>query len=158
MGRRFFEHLERWEKRLQVFVVLLFSLLIILQMFMTKDPFRFYLSFAEQMEGIPLSNQDLAVTNPGQKEVGEVKIEICSYFILPRVVVYVNGREAASFQEREVLLPVQAGDEIVVDGTAYQYPITFQVSTVSKGVSWPPVNYQVTTDASRVSLGKVGIK
>ena len=57
MGRRFFERLERWEKKLQVFVVVLFSLLIVLQLLMTKEPIRFYLSFAEQMEGIPLSDQ-----------------------------------------------------------------------------------------------------
>ncbi|HHV35639.1 MAG TPA: hypothetical protein GXX59_08700 [Syntrophomonadaceae bacterium] len=158
MGRRFFKHLERWEKRLQVFVVVLFSLLVILQMFMTKDPLRLYLSFAEQMEGIPLANQDLAVTNLGQKEVGEVKIKIDSYFILSQVIVYVNGKETASFQEREILLPVKVGDEIMIDGTAYPYPITFKVSAVSRGVCWPPVNYRVTTDTSRVSLGKVRIK
>jgi hypothetical protein len=62
MGRHFFERLERWEKGLQVIVVLLFSLLVFFQMFMGKEPIRFYLSFAEQMEGVPLSSQDLAVT------------------------------------------------------------------------------------------------
>lgn len=155
MGRRFFERLERWEKKLQVFVVVLFSLLIVLQLLMTKEPIRFYLSFAEQMEGIPLSDQNLAVTNPGRQDVGTVKVKICSHFVLPQVVVYVNGQEAANFQEREVSLSVRPGDEIIIDGTAYPYPILFQVSETSKKVCWPQVNYQVTTDTSRVSLGKV---
>ncbi|HHY31170.1 MAG TPA: hypothetical protein GX520_10940 [Syntrophaceticus sp.] len=158
MGRHFFERLERWEKGLQVIVVLLFSLLVFFQMFMGKEPIRFYLSFAEQMEGVPLSSQDLAVTSLRQKEVGEVKLKIDSYFILPGAAVYINGKKAAGFQEREVLLPVKAGDEIVLDGTAYPYPITFQVSAVSQGVCWPPVNYRVTTDTSRASLGKVRIE
>jgi hypothetical protein len=122
MGRHFFERLERWEKGLQVIVVLLFSLLVFFQMFMGKEPIRFYLSFAEQMEGVPLSSQDLAVTSLRQKEVGEVKLKIDSYFILPGAAVYINGKKAAGFQEREVLLPVKAGDEIVLDGTAYPYP------------------------------------
>jgi hypothetical protein len=158
MGRHFFERLERWEKGLQVIVVLLFSLLVFFQMFMGKEPIRFYLSFAEQMEGVPLSSQDLAVTSLRQKEVGEVKLKIDSYFILPGAAVYINGKKAAGFQEREVLFPVKAGDEIVLDGSAYPYPITFQVSAVSQGVCWPPVNYRVRTDTSRVSLGKVRIE
>jgi hypothetical protein len=102
MGRRFFERLERWEKKLQVFVVVLFSLLIVLQLLMTKEPIRFYLSFAEQMEGIPLSDQSLKVANSSWQDVGSVKVKICSHFVLPQVVVYVNGQEAANFQEREV--------------------------------------------------------
>jgi hypothetical protein len=155
MGRRFFERLERWEKKLQVFVVVLFSLLIVLQLLMTKEPIRFYLSFAEQMEGIPLSDQSLKVANSSWQDVGSVKVKICSHFVLPQVVVYVNGQEAANFQEREVSLSVRAGDEIIIDGTAYPYPILFQVSETSKNVCWPQVNYQVTTDTSRVSLGKV---
>lgn len=157
MGKHFFQHLERWEKRLQVFIIILFSLLVILQTLMMKDPIRFYLSFAEQMEGIPLSNQ-MTLTSLSQKEVGKVKIKIQGYYNLSRAVVYINGKRAAIFQEQEVLLPVRVGDEIIIDGTAYSYPITFQVSEVSQGVCWPPVNYQVTTDTSRVSLGKVRIK
>ncbi len=158
MGRNFFERLEHWEKGLQIILALLFSLLVTLQMFMTNDPIRFYLSFAEQMEGVPWSEQSFAVTQPGQKAVGEVKIKLCSYFILPRVIVYVNGKETASFEEREILLSVRAGDEIIVDGTAYSYPLKYQVSSVSPGVCWPEINYQVTTNASRASLGKVQIE
>jgi hypothetical protein len=75
MGRRFFERLERWEKKLQVFVVVLFSLLIVLQLLMTKEPIRFYLSFAEQMEGIPLSDQSLKVANSSWQDVGSVKVK-----------------------------------------------------------------------------------
>ncbi|HBI27929.1 MAG TPA: hypothetical protein DDY25_09395, partial [Peptococcaceae bacterium] len=112
MGRRFIERLERWEKRLQVFVVLLFSLLIVVQLLMTKDPIRFYLSFAEQMEGIPVSEHNLAVTDPGRQEVGSVKVKICGHFVLPQAAIYVNGQKVADFQEREVLLSVRAGDEI----------------------------------------------
>ncbi len=155
MGREFFKRLERWEKRLQVFVVILFSLLVILQPFMSRDPLRFYMSFAEKMEGVPLSGHFSAVNNQDRGRVGYVKIEMQNYFILPRAVVSVNGEDAAAFEERDVLLTVEAGDEIVIDGTAYPYPITFQVSSVSEGVCWPPVNYQVSTDSSRVSLGKV---
>lgn len=156
MGRRFFEHLERWEKRLQVFVVLLFSLLIVVQLLMTKDPIRFYLSYAEQMERIPVSGHNLVVTDhPGRQGPGSVKVEICGYFALPQAAIYVNGEQAANFQEREVLLSVRPGDEIVIDGTVYSYPIVFQVSETSEQVCWPQVNHQVTTDASRVSLGQV---
>lgn len=158
MGRQFFKRLERWEQRLQIIVILLFSLLVVLQMFMAKDPLRFYLSFAEQMEGVPLYNQDMGVAKPGQEQNGEIKIKMHGYFVLPRVVILINGSEVASFQEREISLAVQAGDEITIDGTAYPYPITFQVSAVSQGVSWPPINYQVSTDNSRVSLGKVKMK
>ena len=155
MERRFIERLERWEKRLQVFVVLLFSLLIVVQLLMTKDPIRFYLSFAEQMEGIPVSEHNLAVTDPGRQEVGSVKVKICGHFVLPQAAIYVNGQKVADFQEREVLLSVRAGDEIIIDGTAYLCPIVFQVSETSNKVCWPQVNHQVTTDASRVSLGQV---
>lgn len=103
-----FERLERWEKSCK-FCCGSFSLLIVLQLLMTKEPIRFYLSFAEQMEGIPLSDQSLKVANSSWQDVGSVKVKICSHFVLPQVVVYVNGQEAANFQEREVSLSVRAG-------------------------------------------------
>jgi hypothetical protein len=155
MRRSIFDRMERWEKGLQIFLVILFSLMVILQVVMTKEPFRFYLSFAERMEGIPWPQGSSMVTQPAGEAVGEIKIELCNYFILPQAAVYVNGKKTAGFEEREVLLTVRPGDEIILDGTAYPYPLTFQVCAVSSGVSWPPINYQVTTDKSRVSLGKV---
>ena len=56
-----------------------------------------------------------------------------------------------------MLLTVRPGDEIIVDGTSYPYPLTFQVSAVSENLSWPPLHMQVTTDGSQVSLGKLKI-
>ncbi|MFY9141214.1 MAG: hypothetical protein WBJ83_01195 [Thermacetogeniaceae bacterium] len=155
--RRFFQRLEHWEKRLQLLLVILFSLLVILQVVMAREPFRFYLSFAERMEGIPWPQGSSMVTKFAGQAVGEVKIELCNYIIHTKAAVYINDKKAASFEDREVLLTVRPGDEIIVDGTAYPYPLTFQVSAVSENVSWPPLNQQVTTKGSQVSLGKVKI-
>lgn len=158
MGNNFFDRLEQWEKWLQVVLAVSFAFLVILQVFMTQDPLRFYLSFAERMEGVPWPGGEPAVTLPVQKRVGKVKIKLCSYFSFPGVVVLVNGREVAGFQDKEVTLHVRSGDEIMVDGSAYACRLIFQVTAVSRDVCWPPADYLVTTDASRVSLGKVRIE
>jgi len=153
--RRIFQALERWEKRLQLLLIILFSLMVVFQVVMMREPFRFYLSFAERMEGIPWPQGSSMVTQSAGQAVGEVRIELCNYIIHTKAAVYINDKKAASFEDREVLLTVRPGDEIIVDGTAYPYPLTFQVSAVSENVSWPPKRQQVTTDGSRVSLGKV---
>lgn len=158
MGIKFFGRLEQWEKGLQVILALFFAFLIIFQILMAREPFRFYLSFAERMEGIPWSEGEPAASFLSSEAVGEIKIKLCSYFLLPKAAVFINGREAARFQEQEVILRVRSGDELLIDGSAYDCPLIFQVTAVSSGVCWPPANYRVTTNASQVSLGKVQIE
>lgn len=155
MGRKFFDRLEQWEKGLQVILALSFAFLVILQVLMTQEPFRFYLSFAERMEGISWPEGEPATGLLPPETVGEVKIKLCSYFLLPKAAVFVDGKEVARFQEQEILLQVRSGDELLIDGSAYDCPLTFQVTAVSPEVCWPPANYRVTTNASRVSLGTV---
>jgi len=47
----FFQRLERWEKRLQLLLIVLFSLMVIFQVVMTREPFRFYLSLLRGWKG-----------------------------------------------------------------------------------------------------------
>jgi len=69
----FFQRLERWEKRLQLLLIVLFSLMVIFQVVMTREPFRFYLSFAERMEGVPWPQDSSMVTKFAGQAVGRGK-------------------------------------------------------------------------------------
>lgn len=158
MGKSIFDRLEQWEQKLKVILALFFSFLIVLQILLTQEPVRFYLSFAERLEGVPWPGGEAAVVFPLPSATGEVKIRLCSYFSFPQAVVLVNGREVADFRDGEVAVKVHSGDEIMIDGSAYDCQLAFQVTAVSRGVVWPPVDYRVTTDASQVSLGKVWIE
>lgn len=158
MGKSIFDRLEYWEQKLKVILALFFSFLIVLQILLTQEPVRFYLSFAERLEGVPWPGRESAAAFSLPTATGEVKIRVCSYFSLPRAVVLVNGREVADFQDGEVSLKVCSGDEIVIDGSTYDCQLVFQITAVSMGVLWPPVDYRVTTDASQVSLGRVWIE
>ncbi len=158
MPGSFFHKLEKWERRLQAFLIICFVGLVILQLMFTKEPFRFYLSFAERLEGVPWSEENLPAAVQAEERLGRIEIALTGYFSLPRAVVLVNGREAAKFTEREVWIKVKEGDEIQIDGSAYACPLNFQVVKCSPEVIWPLVNYHVTTNGSRVSMGKVELK
>lgn len=154
----FFSKLEKWEKGVQVILVICLVSLITLQLSFTQEPFRFYLSFAERLEGIPWEEEDFFAIVQGRKCLGSVKIVLCGYFILPRAVVLINGQPVARFTNHAVLIDVKNGDEIRIDGSAYSCPLTFRVEKVSPGVAWPMINYQVKTEGSVASLGKVEMK
>jgi len=154
----FFDRLERWEKSLHGFLLVCFLGLVTLQVLFTKEPFRFYLSFAERLEGVSWPVQELPAVGRAEERVGKIQITLVGYFSLPRAAVLINGRQVANFKEREIWVKVKEGDEIEIDGSAYACPLTFRVSQVSPAVISPRVNYRIGTAGTRVSLGEVRMK
>ncbi|NPV28602.1 MAG: hypothetical protein HPY58_02885 [Firmicutes bacterium] len=158
MPENFFDLLEKWERGLQGFLIICFLGLVTLQLMFTREPFRFYLSFAERLEGVAWPDKGLPALVQGEERLGKVQITAVGYFSLPRAAVLVNGRPVASFKERKVWVKVREGDEIQIDASAYVSPLAFRVSKVSPEVSWPRVNCLIETNGTRVSMGKVKLK
>lgn len=157
MRRDFFEILESCERRLQLFLALCFVCLIVVQLIYTQDPYRFYLSFAERLEGIAWQDHEFAAAGQRSGEQGRIKIT-SEDPVIPGVTVLANGRPVAEFTQRELWLQVTDGDEILIDGSSIAGSLTFTVTGVSPGVSWPTPRYQVTTNAGSVSLGRVRVE
>lgn len=157
MGRDFFDDVSGWEKGLHITLVLSFSLLLILQVISTVEPFRFYLNSTERFEGVawPPGNHSRA---SGSSRHSKIEVELLEHAASPRVFVLINGRPAAIFNKQRVLIGVQEGDEILIDGSKLGGPLTFRVKGLSSQVLWPPSDYLITTNSSRVSLGKVKMK
>ncbi len=158
MDARFFRSLERWGKKLQVVVIILLSTLVSLQIVMAEDSDRFYLTFAEQLEGVPDRSQYSVVQGLERNVVGEIKIEADTPFPLPEVAVCINGKQVANFQKEQVEISVRTGDDLAIDGTAYPYTILFRVKAVSEGICWPRAGCQIETCGDWSGMGKVRIE
>ncbi len=90
--------------------------------------------------------------------MGKIEIVLLEHVAFPEVFVLINGRPVANFNKQRVLIGIQEGDEILIDGSRHEGPLTFRVKELSSGVLWPPSDYLVTTCSSSVSLGKVKMK
>lgn len=145
--------LERWLIR---FVTVSLVALVVTQALMTQDPFRFYLSFAERLDGQKLeeSNQLQPVLAP-DKEMGSITLELTNFSAMEKAVILVNGQVVADFREKRVTIPVNSGDTLEVDGSFYQYPLAILIQDVSNNVGYPKENQVIKVEQSRVNLGRI---
>lgn len=153
MSRSWFSALEKMETILRVTVILALACFIILQTIAAQEPYHFYWSFADYLEGENVSVD--RSSNAGSE--GTLRIELEGRACLPLPEVKINGRTAISLNRQPVQIRVKEGDLVTIDGTVCDYDLVYRVIGVSPGVAWPPINYCVRTHASTVQLGKVKI-
>lgn len=156
---------EKIEKILMRIVIIGFVLIVIVQGFMTNDPIRLYLSWAERMEGQvlefpvagqndPLENEPIAVDSPQ----AVLTLSVDQFSSLPRAKVLVNDEERLAFDEREIQVPVMAGDIVEIDCTQYDFPIDFAIKKTSENLAYPEQGKVFTANKSIVMIGKVIVK
>lgn len=158
------------EKYIMRLIVISFLVLVLVQAMMTNDPMRFYLSWAERMEG---SNIEYPAANVNEsKKASDSKIEsenvespravfsivMEDYSSLPKADILINGKKIKSFDEDEILLEVMAGDIIEIDTRAYKFPINFKLIKASDNMAYPEEGTILTANQSIVMLGRVIVK
>lgn len=154
MQKELSDKLDDIEVFLKLFLIVFLISLILVQVLLTKEPYRSYLNLSERLEGITWS--DTTDSNFMQSvHTGKIMITSGCYFLLPDVKVLVNNRQVNKFICNSVVVSVKDGDEISIDASAYDCPLKFKVVDVSPEISWPPVNYQIITSGSVVRLGKI---
>lgn len=156
---------ERIEKILMRTIILGIILLVVVQGLMTNDPVRFYLSWAERMEG-----QTLELPAAGQQQIPEedltkaespqavMILSVSQFSSLPKAKVLINGEEKLVFNDREIEVACQGGDIIEIDCTEYDFPLEFTVKEASENLSYPPPGKIFTANNSIVLIGKIIVK
>lgn len=149
--QRILQFLTRAERVVLCSLLIILVLLVVIQGLLTYPQARLFLSsFTEAPEPLP------AVAIPGEgKEFGTLKIKVLGYQALRHAYVLVNNKRVTNFTNPEVQVIVRHQDQLAIDGSFYQRPLTFRVTGASREVLSPSVGQEVTTLGSRESLGKV---
>lgn len=139
---------------------------------MTRDDFRLYLSLGEKLEGqkleLPVSNNNESANNEQktpQTAASSVKspqavvvFSLEKFSSLPKAFILVNDRKVKEFAEKEITLELAAGDTIEIDATAYNFPVSFKVKSLSSNVAFPQINQVFQANQGIVMVGKVIVK
>ncbi|HNX28612.1 MAG TPA: hypothetical protein PKN87_04275 [Syntrophomonadaceae bacterium] len=157
--------LDKIEKIIIRVIVLGIVVLVVVQGVMVHEPARLYLSWAERMEGQILEypvagNQEDAENEPAAVKSPQavLKLTISQFSSLPRAKILINGQEQAAFDNREMEIPLMAGDIIEIDCTGYDFPVEFVIEATSENMAWPQQGKTYTANQSIVMIGKVIVK
>lgn len=146
--------------------------LVVVQGLMTRDDFRLYLSLGEKLEGqkleLPVANNsesaDTGQQTP-QTTASNVKspqavvsFSLEKFSSLPKAFILVNDRKVKEFAEKDVSLELSAGDTVEIDATAYNFPVSFKVKSLSPNVAYPQINQVFLANQGIVMVGKVIVK
>lgn len=163
--KKFFWRLERYLLRM---VVLGIVMVVVVQGLMTHEPFRFFLSWGERMEGqpipVPTAQPQAPAENAAQQELltvspqAQLVVALDQYSSLPKAAVLVNGQQVGNFNDKEYLLQVQAGDVIEIDASYYNFPISFTIASTSANLVFPQALQVYKTNQSVVMIGKTVVK
>lgn len=157
--RRFIDKVERYLIR---FIVLGVVAMVVVQGVMTNDSMRFYLSWAERMEGQEVDLADAQAIDTSDQTTTSpnalITISIKDYSALPKAAVLVNGKKSASFNTNQVQLRVRAEDTLEIDSTAYNFPVEYSITDQSANLSFPRQGQAFTGNQSIVMMGKIIVK
>jgi len=146
-------------------IVLGMVLLVVIQGLMVHEPARLYLSWAERMEGQSLEylvagsqeateNQPVAIDSPQ----AVMTLTIQQFSSLPQAKILINDQQWASFDQKEMEIPLMAGDIVEIDCTAYDFPVEFAIKAASENMAWPEPGKTYSANQSIVMIGKVIVK
>jgi len=148
------------------FIVVALVLMVAVQAIMTQEPYRFYLSWAERMEGqntafpvqVPAHSQPQAPALKAQSPQALIVLSIDKFSSLPLARILVNDKEVGTFKNKEVSVKLKAGDKIEIDSSAYSFPVEYKIKDASPNLSYPEKGASFTVDQGIVMLGKVIVK
>lgn len=170
---RFLSWADRIERFLLRFVIGGLVVLVVAQSLMTSDPIRFYLSFAERLEGKSLKPENPSVfssevvTNPAHTAVnqpvtavpaGTLTLSLMNYTSLQKAVLLRNGEPVGDFRDKQLTIRVNDGDQLALDGSFYTYPLSFEVTSISDNITSPKAKQMIEVRHNVVNIGPVRIK
>lgn len=153
--------IEKFEKILLRVIILGLIALFLAQSLLTVDSMRFYLSWAERLEGEPLpgcSGSTARVMETDSGIFANLTIELKDFSSLAKADLLINGEKAADFRNKKVIVKVYPEDILEIDGSFYNLPVDFQVVKVSENILEPALNRTVKTENNVALLGKVRFK
>lgn len=160
--RKIFEKVEQSLIRL---IVIGLIAVVVVQGVMTNDQVRFYLSWAERMEGQALNLAEEGIAVPPEYASSAVTspqalltLGIKEFSSLPKAVVLVNGKETDYFKDAQVELRINAQDVVEIDSTAYNFPVEYIVLNRSPNLSYPRQGQVFNANQSLVMVGKIIVK
>lgn len=159
--RRFADLVEKYLIRT---IIISLVLLVLVQGLMTKDTWRFYLSFGERLEGqvieypVNTTDEDAESNAPVESPYAILVISTENNLALPKAKVLVNNKELANFTQNEVQLNLMAGDIVEIDTTSYNFPVEFKITQVSDNISFPERDKSYTANQGLVMIGKIIVK
>jgi hypothetical protein len=154
--RKIFDFIARGERLIIVSFWLTFVSVVLIQFLLSYTHLGLKLNNlvykGEHMELIPV----MAVAEDTVDTVN-IKIEALGHEFLRSAYILVNGNRITNFPTAEMEITVQRHDEIAVDGSFYNRPLTFKIKSVSRGVLSPTIGQEVTTFGTVESFGRVNI-
>jgi hypothetical protein len=152
---------QKCEKILLRILVFCFIALIVAQSLLTSDPMRFYLSWAERIEGEPLqewSGSSSSVVDSQSGLFAHVTLELKDYSSLAKANLLVNQKKVADFRQKQITIRILPGDIIEIDGSFYNQPINFEITKISPNIIESSFQKQIRTNSNVVLVGKVEFK
>ena len=153
--------------------------LTVVQLLMTSDPFRLYLSFAERMESrweevagkginppeaapvlVPANDTsaDSTVSPAGRSGKAVLTLQLVNFTSLPTAVVRKNGKVVGEFSERRLTVEVGPGDIIEIDTSTCLSPVEFIITDASSCLAYPRNGLTLSCKSERVLIGPVKLK
>ncbi|ATW24097.1 hypothetical protein [Candidatus Formimonas warabiya] len=152
---------DKGEKILLRVIIVGFVALVVVQSMLTSDSMRFYLSWAERLEGQPLqewSNPSARVMESESTVFAYLTVELADFSSLAKARILINGTEVADFRNKQVTIKVYPDDLIEIDGSFYDRRLKFEIIGVSDSIGEPTLHQVIQTYRSVTSLGKVKFK
>ncbi|MGI6435214.1 MAG: hypothetical protein ACOX0F_07630 [Syntrophomonadaceae bacterium] len=160
--RKFFKKVE--QSLIRLIIVGLIAVVVV-QGVMTNDKVRFYLSWAERMEGQAVNLTEEGIAPPPEYAASTaaspqalLTLGIKDFSALPKAVVLVNGKETDFFQGAQVDLRINAQDVVEIDSTAYNFPVEYIVLSRSPNLAYPRQGQVFNANQSMVMVGKIIVK
>lgn len=148
--------IERFERFLFRLIVVGVLLLVVVQVMLAGDTFRYYHSGTERLEGSPVSSGvELAAEGENSKPAALITFKLLDYAAAPKVNLMINNRTVASFTGAEVTVAVEHGDLLELDGAFYTHPLVFKVEGVSGPIAYPQPGQEFIVQQGITAIGRV---
>lgn len=108
-----------------------------------------------------ISKADESLTGQGgfgQADLNHlVTFQLLDYTSLPRAAVLVNGEKKGYFTHRYVTVPVADGDELAVETSFYEHPVSFKIIETYGNVLRPSTGTVIEVHGTTKTIGTVEI-
>ena len=154
MGRRFKHRSRDWGEKILIFLIVIFSLLLIIsQALLYKDSSRQYLSFVDKAEGdsvllrmpviaekpVTITDNSLAASRGiSSRSTSRLAIKILSPTVAGDIFVKVNGIRRGDFRDGEVDCVVYEGDYVEIDARSSEEAVKFSLEAEGPELTFAP--------------------
>lgn len=141
----------RLERSLLKLVFVLAGVLLIIQVLLLDESTRWYLTYADPLEGAP----HLVIPASGRETSLKLNLSLVGRQSAPDVEILVNGRGVGSFKGPSLPVRVSPGDIVAVRSRTGAEPVLVRVSGVTEGMVSPPVGREVAASRRLAVIGSV---